>query len=804
MTPTRNNHYVPQWYQQGFFEPGRDSYNYLDIMPPMRRLPDGRTKKVNGLFKSTTTRCFVQRDLYSTFFGTTVNDEIERRLFGDIDTRGARAVRAFQGSDVAEWHRHFQTLFEFMDIQKLRTPKGLDWLKGEYPSLDQNDLMVEMQGIRMMHCSIWAGGVREIVSAEDAAVKFIVTDHPVTIYNHGISPEAKENNYPNDPSITQKGSQTIFPLNRNFCLILTNLEYAKNPDCNPLEKRTFARKYHSALTRTDAFIRTRKLTDEEVRQINYILKARASRYIAGENKDWLYPEQNTVPWPELRKTLLPPESELWRFGGEMFVKYESGEVHYQDEFGRSEKEREFLKKEVPQKPLRPRDECGCGSGRAYADCCQQKPVALRPTWSARSIRERNLMFLNGIGNVLELDASKDWLTVRRELTDEKISLIYHLYEGLWPLETDLFQLLPKPDGNFRGVYTGNMHPQAMTDFAFGACLYFGELIIQHPFIHAGVMNKKFSPIEHPSAYRQEFLKSLFLFINIMPLVEVGLVNLIPDPIDFDYHLRDQMMHMAKDRNALERSKPGEDPRGFELAKQDAERSWLSMPEKLLRSQIKKTSPEIEGNELDNVIKARARMRENDPLCPLQDWELSSGDDGGQMSMMKMVPNFEIAMYLAQATGACIVTDNILRWKEIERAVVRRLLMGPPNLPALSKSVAASTFAFPHDTTRMEGIAANRLVAAYPKLFGAACKYLGSLEERGPKPNVEASLNAMFNRTHAAAQKFIEREVGNDSRAEMACIFPAGGIQDNTVNRLLLMSNSEIYLRSVPGAFHIRR
>ena len=48
--------------------------------------------------------------------------------------------------------------------------------------------MFEMQGIRMLHCTIWVGGVREIVSAEDAEVKFIASDHPVTIYNHAVPP----------------------------------------------------------------------------------------------------------------------------------------------------------------------------------------------------------------------------------------------------------------------------------------------------------------------------------------------------------------------------------------------------------------------------------------------------------------------------------------------------------------------------------------------------------------------------------------------------------------------------------------
>ena len=48
---------------------------------------------------------------------------------------------------------------------------------------------------------------------------------------------------------------------------------------------------------------------------------------------------------------------------------------------------------------------------------------------------------NGIENVLKLDGKKDWIQIRRELTDEQIKNIYFLYEALWPLETDLLALL---------------------------------------------------------------------------------------------------------------------------------------------------------------------------------------------------------------------------------------------------------------------------------------------------------------------------------------------------------------------------
>src|SRR5271169_5615340 len=103
MSKTRNNHYVPQWYQEGFFEVGSNTLAYLDMEPPQQVLPDGRVITQRGLFDTHTSRAFRQLDLYSTFFGTSINDEIERRLFGDIDARGSDAVRAFIQTDVNAW-----------------------------------------------------------------------------------------------------------------------------------------------------------------------------------------------------------------------------------------------------------------------------------------------------------------------------------------------------------------------------------------------------------------------------------------------------------------------------------------------------------------------------------------------------------------------------------------------------------------------------------------------------------------------------------------------------------------------------
>ena len=87
MSKTRNNHYVPEWYQEEFFEIGCNTLAYLDMKPPQRVLDDGRAITERALFPAPKSRAFKQRDLYSTFFGTSVNDEIERRLFGALSLR---------------------------------------------------------------------------------------------------------------------------------------------------------------------------------------------------------------------------------------------------------------------------------------------------------------------------------------------------------------------------------------------------------------------------------------------------------------------------------------------------------------------------------------------------------------------------------------------------------------------------------------------------------------------------------------------------------------------------------------------
>src|SRR3989338_4098270 len=214
---TRQNHYVPKWYQKRFLSPRKSAFYYLNLTPPVINLPNGRKKTLNGVhWPFSATQCFCQRDLYTTQYYGFLNDEIERYLFGKIDDIGVKAVR-------------------------------------------------------------------EIVSARNSKIKFLLSDHPITIYNPACPPDSNECSFPNEPRIEMKATQTIFPLDSNRCLIFTNLDYARNPDLpDPKAFRPNANPYRPTLARMDNTICKRELNENEVAKINLIIKLRAKQFLAAE------------------------------------------------------------------------------------------------------------------------------------------------------------------------------------------------------------------------------------------------------------------------------------------------------------------------------------------------------------------------------------------------------------------------------------------------------------------------------------------------------------------------------------------
>jgi len=351
MTQSHKHHYVPEWYQRGFMFDGQKSYFRLDLSPETIKRPDGKTIKKGEILTKGPTRFFYEKDLYTTKYFEHENDDIERYLFGKIDTDGAAAIPAMASPDWMKLiHPHIVNYFEYMDAQRLRTPKGLNWLIQETKPKDYNDLLMKMQEVRRMHCTMWAEASMEIVSANESDVKFIVSDSPVTFYNSVFYPGNIKCKFPADPEIYLKGTRTIFPLDMNHCAILTNVEYARNPGKLKASKpRTNPRYFDETIIKYDDIIRERELDTQQVLSINYILKSRATKYIAAANEDWLFPEKHLKKndWGSFDKIFISNSTKLFGRDKEIFIGGKGGKlIATQDEFGRKPKsKKEWLEKE---------------------------------------------------------------------------------------------------------------------------------------------------------------------------------------------------------------------------------------------------------------------------------------------------------------------------------------------------------------------------------------------------------------------------------------------------------------------------
>ena len=659
---THRNHYVPVWYQKGFLVGSRKKLHYLDLNPK-RELPDGRVIAGKELELRGPRGCFREFDLYTLQFGAQLNDDVERLFFGEIDTKGALAVRAFIGTNLQDIHNSFQDFFGYLNAQKLRTPKGLDWIKSRYRGLTQGELMLEMEKLRQMYCTMWFECVREIVSAGYSDVKFIVTDHPVTTYNASCAPDSPACLYPQDPSIGLIGTQTVFALDADHCLVLTNFEYARDPrGVDLLRARENERYLSQTFARTDAMVRTRKLTRDQIVGINSLLKAGSRKYLAGYEESWLFPERTEgMEWKDIGEILLPPRDQLGRFGGEMLIGFADGSTRFQDPFGRIDKFHEFLRKDARSTLPAAGDPCGCGSGRRYRKCCRGVASDDRPPWDVLSLRERNLKFAGAVDDILGLNKGKTWEDVRRDLSDDQVRDVHLMLEGLWPKNTNVADLLPRPDKRvFRAVYLGFVDPRTIALSVISSLLYFDEILIVNPFPNPVYYKRDFSPTQSPAQHRSQMLKNVVVLMALEPFIDAGLLHLVPDPMEFNSDFRRVVMEMSRERGGNWALKDDETRSALALCRNELERWVLRLSEEEQRHLIRESRPGITPELLERSVNSMKEKLLSDPLALLQ--PVSAGN-GGEMKALRGM-NLELALFFAHLTGAAVYTDEPAHWRQL--------------------------------------------------------------------------------------------------------------------------------------------
>lgn len=169
MTPeiSHEHHYVPRWYQKQFLAPGQDKLWYLDLKPEKVVIDRQRSYTRQALRRMYPAECFWLKDLYILRLGKSVTDVIEKIFFETVDEHGHKSVQFFAtpAIDRAGLNPAYNGLLGFIAAQKLRTPRGLDWLRRQAGVPDQNRVLMVMWEMFKAYNAMWMEGTWEIVSA---------------------------------------------------------------------------------------------------------------------------------------------------------------------------------------------------------------------------------------------------------------------------------------------------------------------------------------------------------------------------------------------------------------------------------------------------------------------------------------------------------------------------------------------------------------------------------------------------------------------------------------------------------------
>ena len=451
------------------------------------------------------------------------------------------------------------------------------------------------------------------------------------------------------------GSQTIFPLDLNHCLIITNLDYAKNPNRKDMTKSRKNTRYNAqTMVRTNNIIRKRELNETDVITINYIIKKRANQFIAGLHEEWLYPENKlNKKWSELNIILLPPKEELFHFGGEIYAGGKDGKlIYYQDQYGRKFKN--------------PPDDKIINA----------------------SIFERNMWMYNAIFDIFGINKGKNWTKIRKSMNGKKVKHFYEVISTLWHPNTEILNLIPKPSGELTSLFLGISDHRLIASNIISYLLYTNRIITISPLPNPWSMKDEFNPIKNPEQYIDKTVSDLNLLLKIFPLVAKGLVVLIPNPSDFITELRFPSIEMAKNR--LKISPPGKQEIKYlgPLHLHNHLSFIARLPKKMIRQYVENEFKDINCKNKKILIRYIANKRKVDPYININ--KINKKKEFNQLMQMQVGGNLEIGFLLAQLTGSYIITDMPFKNYEFLSAVNEPIW--DPTVLEMTKSL--SNFDFP--------------------------------------------------------------------------------------------------------------
>jgi len=408
------------------------------------------------------------------------------------------------------------------------------------------------------------------------------------------------------------------------------------------------------------------------------------------------------------------------------------------------------------------------------------------------------MFSHAVQDILGLNSGKTWDDVRRDLSGEQVKQIHEAFGSLWPEDTDLSELLPRPrNGRLRALYLGVSDPRTVVTTVLGWLPYFDEVVLAHPFINHLRIKPEYSPTASPAKHKAQTLKNVLLLLLLEPYVQAGCVHLIPCPSDFNTQFGTTMLQMAKQRAADWQP----DRKSFGslevIATDDHLRLMRQMPESFLRSSIRQRSPDASDADINAAIAYTKSELAKDPCALLQSIE---PDHAGPQFLCLKGYSLESAIFLASLTGSTIYTDIEAHWQQLH--IYAQQDNRGQNAAWVPVVDSLRGIEFPIETNRQsiyEGLQTGR--------FGSMRRAFRRLTEALQQQSVTAQPDQIardLSKTASAMQgERVNARGGLRVVGLIELSVPIGGFQRNDVRRLLLTFGKAKAPHSIPFAMFIK-
>ena len=349
---------------------------------------------------------------------------------------------------------------------------------------------------------------------------------------------------------------------------------------------------------------------------------------------------------------------------------------------------------------------------------------------------------------------------------------------------------------------GLVDPRTILPGVISSLAYFDEILVPNPFPHPRLISPEYSPTESPQLHKSQMLKNVLVLLTLQPFIDAGIVHLVPDPKEFDPDFRRQIVAMAEDRTtgwtlSAEEAKPG-----MALGEDESRRAIARLPPDQLEQFIRQTDPHIDQSLLQAVVAHIRASLDDDPLALLQSVE--GGPEGGQLQMLRSI-NLELALFLAQLTGAALYTDQPGNWRQLHQHTSAATDPRPQRWAPLATRMASLTFPVELDDSITAEIRASGSLCRMRRFF-RRCRN-AALVSRSRALDEQAAIELAAALERVARRSALEwrrcpakddRSVQLQRRFELSA--PSGGFAMNTVHRLLTTSGRSNRLPSVPMAF----